>query len=191
MAIYIPAIVISYSLFTEPPKGKSAMDPLVALTVMVFTPVTLKNVMVFSAPSKAYETPGVKAWVRCMLPKIMPLPLRVFVIVSVLMPVCKVPLVILITGTEILFKRVTTLTDELLLIVRILKVLVPLIFEFDDPERLMVLASGVKVPEFIQFPAKACVNALPANVVKAAIEKLPFTVSAPVAVFIFPLDKLK
>lgn len=88
-----------------------------------------------------------------MLPKIMPLPLRVFVIVSVLMPVCKVPLVILITGTEILFKRVTTLTDELLLIVRILKVLVPLMFEFADPKKLIVLEPGVKVPVFTQFPA--------------------------------------
>ena len=63
----------------------------------------------------------------------MPVPVRVVVIVSVLLPVIITPSVILSVATETLFCRLTTLVDEALFTVIILNVVAPVMFPSAAP----------------------------------------------------------
>ena len=72
-----------------------------------------------------------------------PLPVRVFVIVSVLVPVLMLPLVMFKVGTLILLSRVTVLAEEVLLTVKILKVVAPLMLTSATPAKLVVPVAAV------------------------------------------------
>ena len=74
-----------------------------------------------------------------MVPNIIPAPVRVVVMVSVLDPVLTDPNVILMVDTETLVKRFTTLLALDLLIVIVLKVVAfPLIFASAEPVKVIV-----------------------------------------------------
>src|SRR5689334_1858496 len=136
--------------------------------------------MVLAGLSNAYSLfVFVKRCVRRILPKIMPLPVRSVVMVTVLaVPVLKVPKVMFRLGTLMLFARLTTFVLADLLTVRILNVVlvVPPMLASAAPLKLMVLAFWVKVPLLIQFPAMVCVKLLPSNVALLPIVRSPFIV---------------
>ena len=93
-----------------------------------------------------------KLCVRVMVPKIMPLPVLVVVMVMVFAPVSSVPKVISNVGTETLLLSVMVFTDAVLFIVKILKVVAPVMVLFDAPLNCTVLVPAVNVPLLIQSP---------------------------------------
>lgn len=120
-----------------------------------------------------------------------PFPVRVVVIVIVLLPVFIEPFVILTVATEILLRRFILLLAEDLLMVNILKVVAPLIAASAAPPNVMVLVAAVKLPEFVQLPARVWVKDDALKVVDAPMVRSPFTVIAPPAVFVLPLDRIR
>ena len=145
-----------YSLPMEPPKGKLLTDPFTTDTVTLVTDETAEKLIVLSGPSNVYATPVVKAWVLWILPRIMPLPVLVSVMVSVLVPVEMIPLVIFTMAAEILLCNTVVVVELLVLLVRILNVVAPLIVEA-SPKNCTVLVPGINVPLLVQLPYRECV----------------------------------
>lgn len=121
----------------------------------------------------------------------MPLPVRVTVIVSVLLPVVMVPVVIFTVPTLTLLSRLTSALEEDLLMVRLLNVVVPLMETLFVPVNAIVPDEAVKVPELTQLPRTVCVKVEALNVVEDAMVISPFTVMAPPAVLVLPLDRIR
>ena len=115
------------------PKSKSAIVRRLTVTVILVTPDTLANNMVFEGFANAYPTPAVNACTRFMIPRIVPLPSRVVVMVSVLLPVFIKPLVIFTVAALMLLFSVSTFTNADLFTVSVLKVVAPVIFTSELP----------------------------------------------------------
>lgn len=125
------------------------------------------------------------------MPRIMPLPVRVVVILTILLPVFKVPLVILIVPAFTLFCRPTSITPEALLMVSVPKVVAPVIKDGRLPANAMVPAPGVKFPWLIQLPFTVWVKLPALKVVLVAIVIWPLAVMAALAVFVLPLERVR
>jgi len=126
-----------------------------------------------------------------MLPNITPFPVRVVVIVTVLLPVLMVPVVMFSVPTLTLLSKPSSRLEEDLFSVRLAKVVAPLIVVFNVPVNAMVPEEAVKVPLLVQLPSMVCVKVDALKVVEAAIVISPFTVTAPPAVFVLPLDSVR
>lgn len=135
--------------------------------------------------------PSAKPCVRRMLPRMIPLPVRVVVMVSMLLPVFMKPVVMLMVATLTLLSRSARRLPDDLLRVMILKVVAPVIVVLVLPENTMVLEDAVKLPAIIQLPSRLCVNDDALNVVEAAMFRSPFTVMAPAAVLVLPLETVR
>lgn len=141
-----------YWRLIEPPKGKSVTAPTVTVTVTELTVPTVEKLTVLFGLSKAYAVDAEKLCVRVIVPRMMPFPVRVEVIVTALLPVCIVPVVIFNVATLTLLLSVTVLVDEFLLIVNVLNVVAPVIVASLEPVNWTVLVPAVNVPLLIQFP---------------------------------------
>ena len=126
-----------------------------------------------------------------MFPRIIPFPVLVPLMVRVLLPVVMEPFTILMVGTDTLFRRVTFCVPVDLLMVRVLKVFVPLIVASVVPVKLMVPVLAVKLPLLIQLPAIVCVKEPALKVVAEPMVRLPLMVAAPAAVFTFPFETVR
>ena len=184
----MPEVGIVYSLLMDAANGKSVITPGTTETVMLPVPLKLAREIVLFGLSKAYEVPSVKAWLRCILPRMMPVPLRLLVIVRVLLPVRTVPVFILIRLTVMLFRRITWVVALILLIFRVLKVLVPLIVVLAAPASVTVPEAAVKLPLFTQLPSNESVCEAPLKVVPAAMVKSLRTVTGPPSVLVLVPD---
>jgi len=120
-----------------------------------------------------------------------PVPVRVVVMVSVLVPVLMLPLVMFTVGTLILFSRVTVLAAELLLMVKILNVVAPLMVTSATPAKLVVPVAAVNVPLFTKFEYRVCVKEDALKVVDGSIVKIPFVLIAPPAVLVLPFVSVR
>ena len=87
-----------------------------------------------------------------MLPRRIPLPVLVVVMVRVLAEVLSVPAVMFIVPTETLFASVTVFVEEDLFTVMVAKVVAPVIVASVLPVKEMVLVPPVNVPLLTQFP---------------------------------------
>ena len=119
---------------------------MVTVTVMDVTPVALEKLMVLSGPSNEYEMPVEKSCVRVIVPRIIPLPVRVVVIVTLFKPVNILPVVMFTVAAVILLDKVTVLVDVVLLTLSILKVVSPEIVVLLLPVNCTVPVDGVKLP---------------------------------------------
>ena len=135
--------------------------------------------------------PVVKACARCIFPRMIPFPVRVFVMVNVLAPVFIYPVVMFTVEALTLFNNVTTLADELLFIVNTLNVVAPVIVISFVPENMVVLVAAVNVPLFTRSLLIVCVKELASKLTAGSIVKTPFVVIAPAAVLVPPFDNNK
>ena len=114
-------------------------------------PPELKLSVVFG-PSNAYDVPAVKTCVLVIVPRIIPFPVLVLVMVTPLELVPIDPAAMERLTTWILLPRATFVVEELLFIVKLLKLVVPETVEFDGPAKTISDVVGVNVPLFIQLP---------------------------------------
>lgn len=121
----------------------------------------------------------------------LPFPVLVLSIVSVLEPVNKVPLVMLMVLTDMFEPSMTSVSAVVLLIVRILNVVFPMILEVTVPVNWIVLLPAVKDPLLIQSLMMECANAPGLKVVDVPMVIELFIVMAPNAVFVFPPDNVR
>ena len=77
------------------PVGKSGAAALVTFTKIDDTELAALKEIELESPSKKYSVPATKLWVRRILPRIIPLPVRVVAMVITLIPVLIEPCVIL------------------------------------------------------------------------------------------------
>lgn len=167
--------------------GKSATGADNTVTVTeVMDPVIVVKLIVLLGPSNAYDVLAAYACVLVIVPSIMPLPVRVPVIVTVLDPPNILPAVILMVAALMLLFKVTVVVAVLLFTVRMLKAAPPVMLVFAVPLNVMVLVDGVNVPLFIQLPLMVCVNVAALNVTPGLIVKLPLGKTAPSAVLVPP-----
>lgn len=113
------------------------------------------------------------------------------VIVTVLLPVVMVPVVMFSVPTLTLLSKPSSRLEEDLFRVRLAKVVAPLIVVFNVPVNAMVPEEAVKVPLLIQLPSMVWVKVDALKVVEAAMVRSPFTVTAPPAVLVLPLDSVR
>lgn len=135
--------------------------------------------------------PVVKEWVRVMVPKIIPLPERVVVMIILFAPVNILPVVMFKVAAVASFNNVTVLVATDLFRVNTLKVVAPVIVALLAPVNCTVPDEGVKVPLFTQLRKMVWVNVPPANVVVREMVKVPFTEIFPAAVFVLPFDTIR
>lgn len=146
-----------YSRLIDELLGKSDILAEVTVTVIEVTAVALEKLMVLSGPSNAYEVPVANVCVRVMVPKMIPLPVRVEVMVILFEPVSILPVVMFTVAAVISFDNVTVMVDVDLLMLRILNVVTPVIAALVVPVNCIVLVAGVKVPLFTQLCNRVCV----------------------------------
>lgn len=125
-----------------------------------------------------------------IVPSIMPLPLRVVVMVSVLFPVFKLPAVIIMVDTLILFSNVTDEVADLLTVI-LLNVDTPEIEAFGAPVNWTILVPALKVPLLFQLPIIVWVKLPASNVVEVAIVNALLTVILAPAVLVLPLERIR
>ena len=124
------------------------------------------------------------------LPIIIPFPVRVAVIVIVLEPVSIVPSVMAKLSADILLFNVTLLATPLL-IVRLLKVVAPVMVTSLLPVNENVDVFAANVPLFVQLPPSVCEKVPPTNVVALPMVKLPLIVKPDGGVLVLPFETIR
>lgn len=170
---------------TEPPNGKSETAPTVTVTEL--TVPTVEKFTVLFGLSNGYDVAAENEWVRVIVPRMIPFPVRDEVIVTALLPVCNSPVVIFSVETLTLLLSVTVFVEALLLMVKVENVVAPAMVTLVLPRNWIVLVPAVNVPLFVQLLLIECVNVLALSVEFAPIVKSPLTVNPPPAVFVPPV----
>lgn len=123
----------------------------------------------------------------------MPVPARLMVIVSVFIPVAIFPEVIFTVAAPTLLATVITDAPEVLLTVKILKVVAPVIVASLAPLNVTVAVPvpALKIPLFVKFLCTACENVPALNVVEELRVKSPATVTPAAAFLVFPFAMMR
>ncbi len=184
----VPVDETVYSLLTLAPPGKSVTGPFLMVIVTELSNVARVTVIVLFGLEKAYSPPPnmLNACCRVMVPRMVPGPVRVLVMMIALLPVFIQPVFIFTIAVVVVPSRLTGVVFAAFARVILANVAVPLMFEGSDPANVIVLVPAVNVPVVVQSPYTVCVKPDAAKVDPASMLRSPLTVSAPAAVLAPP-----